>query len=142
MSHRHPVERKYFKMMEFYGLTMRSLRIGPFWVDEKTSQFSNLFCSDEHTQSSGLMLRSSGVICSETNFTWYWTYNTPSTFWHCAMVEKVCRNNRNNRNWLIMHENLKNKKSWSNLAENWYELAYWWNITFAIILLSFWTRIH
>ena len=31
---RHPVEGRIFKILEFGGLNMLTLRIGPFWVDE------------------------------------------------------------------------------------------------------------
>ena len=35
---RHPVKGKIFKILEFGGLNMITLRIGPFWVDEKFSK--------------------------------------------------------------------------------------------------------
>ena len=40
---RHPVKGKFFKILEFGGLNMITLWIGPFWIDEKNFQFSIFF---------------------------------------------------------------------------------------------------
>ena len=39
MGSGHPVVGKIFKMFEFQGFNMLTLRIGPFWVDEKKFSF-------------------------------------------------------------------------------------------------------
>ena len=40
---RHPIEGKFFKMLEFGGLIMLTLRIGPFWVNEKEISIFDFF---------------------------------------------------------------------------------------------------
>ena len=40
---RHPVKGKIFKILEFGGLNMSTLRIGPFWIDEKKFTFRFFF---------------------------------------------------------------------------------------------------
>ena len=41
---RHPVEGRIFKILEFGGLNMLTLRIGPFWVDEEKNFLTFFSC--------------------------------------------------------------------------------------------------